>query len=432
MTIELKMPALSPSMEKGTLARWLVGIGDEFKAGDVIAEIETDKATMELEAEADGKIASLLVEGGRADVAVGTVIATLGAAGENVLPPTSIEPGPDIVVARAPAAPAKTAVPDIAQAGPPRERAAATEISLPARGVDDPRATPLARRLAGMLKIDLSAISGSGPRGKIVSADLGLTPSRAPKPVMIASVVPQSSAVESGPLPVGVPVETSRLTEMRKTIARRLTQSKQTVPHFYLTARCRLDPLLELRSTINSDLASAGIKVSVNDLLIKAMARAMSLVPEVNVQFGGDSIHRFDRIDISMAVAIDGGLVTPVIRDVGMLTVSAIAAQSRQLAEKARSGKLVPEDWQGGTASISNLGMFGIDEMFPVINPPQALILGVAAGIEQPWKVNEQIALATIMAATASFDHRVIDGATAARFMAVVRESIETPMLLLC
>jgi pyruvate dehydrogenase E2 component (dihydrolipoamide acetyltransferase) len=202
------------------------------------------------------------------------------------------------------------------------------------------------------------------------------------------------------------------------------------VPHFYLTARCRLDALLRLRGEINAGLASRGAKLSVNDMLVKAMAKAMDDIPDVNVQFGGDVLYRFGRVDISMAVAIEGGLVTPVIRDAGNLSLSAIARHSRELTEKARDGKLLREEYQGGTASISNLGMSGIDEIFPVINPPQALILGIGARVEQPWKVDGQIGLATIMAATASFDHRAIDGAGAAQFMAALREAIESPMLL--
>ena len=232
------------------------------------------------------------------------------------------------------------------------------------------------------------------------------------------------------PPPAGVPVETIKLPGMRRTIARRLTQSKQTTPHFYLTVRCNIDALLKLRQEINHSVSDHGVKLSVNDFLIKAMARAMELVPDTNVQFGGEHLHRFSRVDIAMAVAIEGGLVTPVIRDAGALSLSAIARQSKALAATARAGKLLPADYEGGTASISNLGMFGIDEMIPVINPPQGLILGIGAGIEQPWKVGGEIALATIMAATASFDHRVIDGAIAAQFMAALRTLIETPMLL--
>jgi pyruvate dehydrogenase E2 component (dihydrolipoamide acetyltransferase) len=219
---------------------------------------------------------------------------------------------------------------------------------------------------------------------------------------------------------------------MRRTIARRLSDSKQTVPHFYLTVRCNLDPLNRLRAELNAALAEWDIRLSVNDMLVKVMALAMNAVPDVNVQFGGDVLHRFGRADIAMAVAVEGGLVTPVIRGVGELSLSAIAQESRALAAKAREGRLLPEDYQGGTASISNLGMFGIDDMIPVINPPQALILGVAAGIKQPWNVEGEMQLATIMAATASFDHRAIDGAAAAQFMARLRELIETPQLILC
>ncbi|SLK07987.1 dihydrolipoamide acetyltransferase family protein [Novosphingobium mathurense] len=422
MALELRMPALSPTMEKGTLARWLVGIGDVVKAGDIIAEIETDKATMEYESADEGRVEALLVPDGSTDVKVGTVIATLADADAPQATPAASAP------AAPPAAPAAVATPAPAPA-------AANPAPAPAPApliTDDPRATPLAVRLASAHAIDLAGIPGSGPRGKIVRADLGLAPV-APAPVAALAPAPAPApAADIAPPPAGVPVETVRLSEIRKTIARRLTQSKQTVPHFYLTARCRLDPLLALRTEINASLAATGIKISVNDILIKAMARAMSQVPEVNVQFGGDSLHRFARVDIAMAVAIDGGLITPVIRDVGNASLSAIAVQSKALAEKARVGKLLPEDWQGGTATISNLGMFGIDQMFPVINPPQALILGAAAAIEQPWKVDGQIALASIMAASASFDHRAIDGADAARFMAALKFAIESPIQLLC
>lgn len=415
------MPALSPTMEKGTLARWLVGVGDLVRAGDVIAEIETDKATMEYKSADEGRVAALLVPDGSADVKVGTVIATLADADADI----------PAVTAPAAVAPSAPPMPQPARTPEPNVAAAQAPEFGPAPAVsDDPRATPLARRLASANEIDLGGIIGTGPRGKIVKGDLGLAPRAAATPAAARSATPR--APEIAPPPAGVPVGTVRLSEMRKTIARRLTQSKQEVPHFYLTARCRIDPLLALRGETNASLASSGIKVSVNDMLIKAMGRAMQLVPEVNVQFGGDSLHRFSRVDIAMAVAIDGGLITPVIRDIGGLSLSGIATQSKALAEKARAGKLLPEEWQGGTASISNLGMYGIDEMFPVINPPQALILGTAAGIEQPWKVDGQIALATVMAATASFDHRAIDGAAAARFMATLREAIEEPLTLIC
>ncbi len=247
------------------------------------------------------------------------------------------------------------------------------------------------------------------------------------------NIAPQMNAPQSTPVyepPTGVPVESVKLTTMRKTIARRLSESKQTVPHFYLTVRCNLDPLLKLRGGLNASLASRGIKLSVNDFMIKALAKALTEVPDANVHFGGDVLHRFSRADISMAVAIEGGLITPVIRGADSLSVSAIAEQSKALAGKARDGKLEPGEYEGGTVSISNLGMFGIDEMFPVINPPQALILGIGAGTEQPWKVEDEIALATIMSATASFDHRAIDGAVAAEFMAAFKTLIESPLLI--
>ncbi len=393
-------------MEKGTLARWLVGVGDRVKPGDLLAEIETDKATMEFEAIDEGVVSALLVAGGSENVLVGTVIATLGEAGE--------------------AAPAPSSAPTAAPGGAPEPTLLAAPVAAPAKA-EGVNATPLVRRIADARHIALDRIRGSGARGKIVKADLGL-PAVVP---VVGSPAPAAApvAIVHAP-PAGVPVETVKLSGMRKTIARRLTEAKQTVPHFYLTVRCQLDALLKLRGEINHSLAARGIKLSVNDFLIKAMASAMAQVPDVNVQFGGDELHRFGRVDIAMAVAIDGGLVTPVIRDVGALSLSAIARQSQTLAEQARAGKLKPEDYQGGTASISNLGMYGIDEMIPVINPPQALILGIGAGVEQPWQVDGKIGLATILAATASFDHRAIDGAAAAQFMSALRQLIENPLLL--
>lgn len=414
MATELTMPALSPTMEKGTLAKWLVAVGDAVQPGDLLAEIETDKATMELEATDQGVIASLIVAQGTEDVAVGTVIALLAAPGETA---ATYSPEPEVIdVALLPAPPPEAIeTPSLAASAPPRTRA------LPAERI---KVSPLAHRIAEIKGIDLSGIIGTGPNGRIVRADLRLTP----PPAFTAPVAAPPSVID--PPPLGVPVETVKLSTMRKTIARRLSQSKSTVPHFYLTTRCNLDPLLALRAELNTGLASRGIKLSVNDLLIKALALALTEVPDANVQFGGDVLHRFSRADISMAVAIDGGLVTPVIRDAGGLSLSAIAQASKELAEKARGGRLAPEDYEGGTASISNLGMFGIDEMFPVINPPQALILGVAAGVEQPWKVGNEIKLATVIAATASFDHRAIDGAVASQFMGALREFIEGPIIL--
>jgi len=424
MAIELKMPALSPTMEKGTLAKWLVKEGDAVKPGDLIAEIETDKATMEFEAIDEGTIASIAVPAGTEDVAVGTVIAMIAEAGETVSAPV-LE-----TVSAVPAAAAPTQDPT-----PPPAKAivqAPAPVPTPAEAIDNSavNATPLARRIATVKGLSLFGITGTGARGRIVKADLGLKPLIA-APATAAAVATPVAAPVFAP-PAGVPNETVKLSGMRKTIARRLTQSKQTVPHFYLTAHCRIDALLSLRSELNASLAARGVKLSVNDLVIKAMALAMVREPDTNVQFAGEEMYHFGRVDIAMAVAIDGGLITPVIRDVANLALSAVAEQSKQLATKARDGKLAPEDYQGGTASISNLGMYGIDEMIPVINPPQALILGIGSGIEKPWKVDGGIALATIMTATASFDHRAIDGAAAARFMAAFRDLIEAPMQIVC
>jgi pyruvate dehydrogenase E2 component (dihydrolipoamide acetyltransferase) len=427
MAIELKMPALSPTMEKGTLAKWLVAVGDEVKSGDVIAEIETDKATMEFEAIEEGRIASLTVAEGTDDVPVGTIIAIMAEEGEEVAaaPAQVMADAEATVEARMPSPPA-TAGPDTVPVADPVP-APSNVAQADSQTVN---ATPLARRIANFKGLSLSSFKGSGPRGKIVKADLGLSSFLSPSPI----IAQQMNGTESSPVydpPAGVPVESVKLTTMRKTIARRLSESKQTVPHFYLTVRCNLDPLLKLRSELNASLAPRGIKLSVNDFMIKALAKALTEVPDANVQFGGDVLHRFKRADISMAVAIAGGLITPVIRGADSLSLSAIAEQSKALAGKARDGMLEPGEYIGGTASISNLGMFGIDEMFPVINPPQALILGIGAGIEQPWKVDGEMALATIMSATASFDHRAIDGAVAAEFMAAFRTLIESPLLII-
>lgn len=430
MAIELRMPALSPTMEKGTLANWLVAVGDEVKSGDIIAEIETDKATMEFEAVDEGRIASLTVAEGTDDVPVGTIIATMAEEGEEVSAAPAMEASKamaDAEVSVEVQAPSPSATPELANvpvAGLVPEPSIAVHTDS-----QTGNATPLARRIASFKGLSLSSFKGSGPRGKIVKADLGLLSLLSPS----SNIAPQMNGTQSTPVydpPAGVPVESVKLTTMRKTIARRLSESKQTVPHFYLTVRCNLDPLLKLRSELNASLAPEGIKLSVNDFMIKALAKALTEVPDANVQFGGDVLHRFSRADISMAVAIDGGLITPVIRDAASLSLSAIAEQSKALASKARDGKLEPDDYEGGTASISNFGMFGIDEMFPAINPPQALILGIGAGSEQPWKVDGEIALANIMSATASFDHRAIDGAVAAEFMAAFKSLIESPLLI--
>ncbi|MDE2412027.1 MAG: pyruvate dehydrogenase complex dihydrolipoamide acetyltransferase [Sphingomonadales bacterium] len=409
MAIEIKMPALSPTMEEGTLAKWLVKEGDTIRAGDLIAEIETDKATMEYESADEGVVAQILVGEGTDEVKVGTVIALIALDGEASVRSDSVAPLP--VSAETPAPVLAGAVAEMAD-----------ELALidaaPAR-----KASPLARRLAAAKGIDLSTVAGSGAGGRIVRRDLGidLPAVAAPAPAIVAS--PPAAILP----PPDVPHDTIKLSTMRKTIARRLSEAKQTVPHFYLAVDCRLDALLALRAQLNATL-EGDARLSVNDMLVKALALALADVPEANVQFAGDELYQFQRVDISMAVAIDGGLVTPVITDAANLRLSAIAARSKALAAKARDGKLQPHEYQGGTASLSNLGMFGIRQIIPVINPPQAVILGVGAGEQRPHVIDGAVGIATMLTATGSFDHRAIDGAVGARLMAAFRALVEEPL----
>jgi len=394
MSVEVRMPALSPTMEKGRLAKWLVAEGDVVKPGDLIAEVETDKATMEVEAADDGRVARLMVAEGSEDVAVGAVIALL-ARGEDKGPTT---PPPPASVEAAHHADQRSHPGPSADEGEAHSPARAARSDPPAARRPSPaeriRISPLAARIVEAKGIDISSISGSGPDGRIVRRDLPAAACAekyvAPAPVQRPDLAPSAD----------IPRETIKLSPMRKAIARRLSESKQTVPHFYLTARCNIDALLRIRSDLNAHLEARGVKLSLNDLLMKAMATALIDVPEANVRFEGDELHRFSRVDLAMAVAIDGGLVTPILKGVDALSLSAISAASKALAVKARDGKLQPSEYQGGTASMSNLGMFGIDEITPVINPPHALTLGVAAGIRQPWDVNGELALATVMSVT--------------------------------
>ncbi len=419
MPIELKMPALSPTMEEGKLARWLVAVGDAVQAGDLLAEVETDKATMEVEADEDGILSEVLVSEGTDSIKVGTVIARLAAASEGT-PVTSKPPSPQ---SGAPESP-----PGITPAPIEAKIAAAPAIKpvVLAAGV---KATPLARRIAAANGIDLQALSGTGPSGKIVKIDLGLPP-LAPVMRPISTPTGEPSTVSYAP-PPDVPHEAIELSSMRKTIARRLSEAKRTVPHFYLSVDCHLDPLLTLRQQLNADLAETGIKLSVNDLLVKALAVALTEVPNANVQFAGDKLYQFGRVDISMAVAIEGGLITPIITDAANKRLSVIAREAKDLAARAREGNLKPTEYQGGTASISNLGMFGIKEMLPVINPPQGMILGVGAGERRPYVLNDEVAVATVMTATGSFDHRAIDGAVGAELMSAFKRLVEKPTAML-
>ncbi|QUT03921.1 pyruvate dehydrogenase complex dihydrolipoamide acetyltransferase [Sphingobium phenoxybenzoativorans] len=429
MTINIQMPALSPTMEEGTLAKWLVKEGDTVKSGDLLAEIETDKATMEFEAVDEGTITKIMVPEGSEGVKVGTVIATLAGEGEDAAeaPTPAAAPLAEKAEPKADATPAKAEPAPVAKADPVPAKA---EKSV--SDGDRLKASPLARRLAEQSGLDLSTIEGSGPNGRIVKADLdGAKPSAATAAPSPSSQAAAPSAAAPAPAPEGVPSETIKLSSMRKVIARRLTESKQTVPHFYLTLDCNLDKLLKLRGDLNKGLESRGVKLSVNDLLIKALGIALTQVPDANVQFSGDNLIKFHRADISMAVAIPGGLITPVITDVGGKSLSKIATEAKDLAARARDGKLQPQEYQGGTASISNLGMFGIKQFDAVINPPQGMILAVGAGDKRPHVVDGALAVATVMTATGSFDHRAIDGAVGAQLMQAFQALVENPLSML-
>lgn len=419
MPIEIKMPALSPTMEEGTLAKWLVKVGDKVSAGDIMAEIETDKATMEFEAVDEGTIVAIAVPEGSEGVKVGTVIATLAAEDED-----AAAPAPATRVA-APAPKVETAPAPVATP------AAAAAVARQAGGADRIIASPLARRMAGQLGVDLARLTGSGPNGRIVKADVeaaaGATPVAAAAPV----TAPGSPVAAPAPVAVpdfGIPYEAEKLNNVRKTIARRLTEAKQTIPHIYLTVDVRLDALLKLRGELNKALEAQGVKLSVNDLMIKALAKALEMVPKCNVSFAGDELRRFTRVDISVAVAAPSGLITPIIVDAGSKSVSQISKEMTALAAKAREGKLQPHEYQGGTASLSNLGMFGIKQFDAVINPPQAMILAVGAGEQRPHVVDGALSVATVMSATGSFDHRAIDGADGAALMQAFKNLVENPL----
>jgi pyruvate dehydrogenase E2 component (dihydrolipoamide acetyltransferase) len=432
LPIELKMPALSPTMEEGTLAKWLVKEGDTVASGDLLAEIETDKATMEFEAVDEGTIAKILVPEGTDEVKVGTVIALLAAEGEDSNAPSAPAAAKEPVArdggetgAGQPATPAPAPPP------PPAPQAAAPQPK--ADTGDRIKASPLARRLAEQRGVDLGSLQGSGPSGRIVKADVdGAQPGKAaPAAAPAAQAAPAAAApaVHAGDFAIpDVPHEVAKLSNMRKTIARRLTESKQQVPHIYLTVDVQLDALLKLRAELNKGLEARGVKLSVNDLLIKALAAALIEVPECNVQYTGSELVTFKRADISVAVSIPAGLITPIIVGADTKSLSAISAEMKDLAARAREGKLKPEEYQGGTASLSNMGMYGISVFSAVINPPQGMILAIGAGEKKPWVVGDSLQIATIMTATGSFDHRAIDGADGARLMQAFKRLVENPL----
>ena len=449
MSIELKMPALSPTMEEGTLAKWLVKVGDSVSSGDLLAEIETDKATMEFEAIDEGVIKELLVAEGTDGVKVGTVIAVIASedddAPSTVNEASSVASKPEPVkqdpfVSSAVETPVKSARTD----GPLDDARGERKMEEPRSATaakssgDRIKASPLAKRIAADKGIDLAGVTGTGPNGRIIKADLDTSvPLLRQEPSQPNATLPEllpsqkNNAVEPVPsttLETSIPHEVIKLSNMRKTIARRLTESKQTVPHIYLTVDIRLDALLKLRSELNAALEPRGVKLSVNDMLIKALGAALMAVPKCNVSFAGDNMLQYSRADISVAVSIPNGLITPIITDAGSKSISAVATEMAALAVKAKEGKLQPHEYQGGTASLSNMGMMGIKQFEAVINPPQAMIMAIGAGEKRPYIVDDALAIATVMSATGSFDHRAIDGADGAELMKVFKELVEKPL----
>ncbi len=454
MPTEILMPALSPTMEEGTLAKWLVKEGDTVSSGDLLAEIETDKATMEFEAVDEGTIGRIIVAAGTEGVKVNAPIAVLLEDGESADDIGEVSEAPK-EGASSHAAPAEPTPATEPQKGYGREAGGADEVprknaAEDASEVDGARvfATPLARRIAKDKGIDLKDVKGSGPRGRIVKADIeGFEPSKAAAPKAEAAVAgaPGKTADGSKPtMPAGMTADQVRkmyegreteevpLDGMRRTIAARLTEAKQTIPHFYLRRDIRLDALMSFRGQLNEQLSAKGVKLSVNDFIIKASALALQEVPEANAVWAGDRMLRLKPSDVAVAVAIDGGLFTPVLKDAHLKSLSALSAEMKDLAARAKARKLAPSEYQGGSFAISNLGMFGIDNFDAVINPPHGSILAVGAGVRKPV-VGEDGALisATVMSVTLSVDHRVIDGALGARFLDAIKRNLENPMMML-
>lgn len=406
MPIEILMPALSPTMEEGNLVRWHKKEGDTITAGTVIAEIETDKATMEVEAVDEGVLGKILIPEGTESVKVNTLIALLLEKGEDasaLANYVSAEP----VVSSAAANTTETVSAEIVPV---------LQSSVSSSTDERVFATPLAKRIAEQKSIDLHQVSGSGPHGRVIKAD-------------VEAFSPKTTSVQTPTFNVGG-YEDTKLSNMRKVIAKRLTESKQSIPHFYLTVKCEIDTLLAMRTEINLS-REKDTRISVNDFVIKALSMALITTEDANVMWMGDAMRRFSTVDLSVAVAIEGGLVTPIIKNAELKTLSQISAEMRDLAARARDGKLKPEEFQGGTFSLSNLGMYGVDEFSAIINPPQAGILAVGAGVEQPIVKNGQLSVATVMTATLSVDHRAIDGAVGAKVLANFKKFIENPVRML-
>ena len=417
MSITIKMPALSPTMTEGTLAKWLVAEGDEVRSGDVIAEIETDKATMEVESVDDGVMAKIVIAAGSQNVTVGAVIAVLAEEGEEVSSVTVPDDAPAAAAsapAPAPVAEAQPAVPSALVTPAP-----APPVAAPQRSTTRLFASPLARRIAAQNELPLEGIRGTGPNGRIIKADVEVALQQAP--TAAAAAVSAPAVKEERFVPHSA---------MRRTIAERLSHSKQTAPHFYLTVDCEIDTLLAARKTMN-EMAPEGVKISVNDMIVRAAAQALMQVPDVNGAYEDEGCRYFADADICIAVALDGGLVTPVIPAAQTKGLADISRISKELATQARDGTLPPSAYAGGTFTISNLGMFGIREFAAVINPPQGAILAVGAGEQRAVVKNGELAIATVMSVTLSADHRIVDGALGAQWMQVFKGLIENPMAML-
>ncbi len=441
MPIQVLMPALSPTMTEGKLAKWLKAEGDTVASGDVLAEIETDKATMEIEAVEEGVLARILVAEGTEGVPINQPIALILEEGEDASAlDAAVAAAPVPAPPPVPATPAAAPEPAMAAAAAPAPQtapaAAPASLAAPVAG-ERVFASPLARRMAKQAGLDLSAMSGSGPKGRIVKTDIeaalaggapGGAPVAAPAPALAPAAAVVAPALPGGPAFTEVPHST-----MRKIIARRLTEAKQTVPHFYLTMDCEIDRLLAARREINaaSPEGEGAYKVSVNDMVIKAVAQALRRMPEVNASWTETGLRRYATVDVSIAVATEGGLITPIVRDADRKGLAAIANEMKDLAARGRAGKLMPEEYQGGGFSISNLGMFGVREFAAIINPPQSCILAVGAGAERPVVKDGALAVATVMSCTLSCDHRVVDGALGARFLQVVKGFLESPATML-
>ena len=445
MPIEILMPALSPTMEQGSLTKWLVKAGDTVASGDLLAEIETDKATMEFEAVDEGIIGEILIPEGSQDIAVNTPIATLLDDDETADGPdhtASAPVSPPVSADTSAIATLDSATPADAVHKPATSAATLAPTSQPDTKTGRVFATPLARRIAADKGLDLSQIIGSGPKGRIVKADvedaIAAAPASATNSASTA-VSTEQIAISSGPATeTGLKMYHDRtfdeikLDGMRKTIAARLTEAKQTIPHFYLRRDIQLDALLALRGELNSQLATRDVKLSVNDFIIKAAALALQSVPAANAVWAGDRVLQLKPSDVAVAVAIEGGLFTPVLKDADSKSLSTLSAEMKDMANRARNKKLAPHEYQGGSFAISNLGMFGVDNFDAVINPPHGAILAVGAGKKRPVVTPDgSLGVATVMSVTMSVDHRAIDGALGAQLLQAIVDNLENPLTML-